>query len=73
MKHLILRAGRAFRHESLRLISVGCIFLFAVLPLFTLAFQISGKDWAFIARDRNFRQAVVNSLLYASAAAAIFP
>ena len=71
MKHLILRAGRAFRHESLRLISVGCIFLFAVLPLFTLAFQISGKDWAFIARDRNFRQAVVNSLLYASAAAAI--
>ena len=71
MKHLILRAGRAFRHESLRLISVGCIFLFAVLPLFTLAFQISEKDWAFIARDRNFRQAVVNSLLYASAAAAI--
>lgn len=71
MKNLITRMGRGFRHEALRMTAIGCILVFAVLPLATLAFQISGKDWAFIAKDRNLHQAVQNSLIYTSAAAVI--
>ena len=71
MKNQILRIGKIVKHEYLRLISIGCILLFAVLPLLMLAFQISGKDWAFIAKDRNFQQAIRNSLIYTSAASII--
>ena len=71
MKKQIIRIGRIVKHEYLRMISIGCILLFAILPLLTLAFQISGKDWAFIAKDRNFQQAIKNSLVYTSISAVI--
>ena len=71
MKNRILRAGRLVRHEYLRLISVGCILLFAILPLLTLAFHVTGKDWTFIAKDRKFWEAIKNSLIYTGAAAVI--
>ena len=57
MKTRMFRAGRLARHESLRFLSVCCILLFAVLPLLTLAFNITGKDWAFILKDRKFSEA----------------
>ena len=59
------------RHEWLRLISVGCVLLFAVLPLATLAFQIGGSDWEYILQDGSFGEAVGNSLLYAFVSAVI--
>ncbi len=71
MNRRMIRAGRFLGREMPRLISVGCILLFAILPLATLAFHITGKDWAFMGRDRNFREAVLNSLLYSGAAAAV--
>ena len=71
MKKQIVRIGRAVRREYLRIIAIGCILLFAILPLLTLAFQISGKDWAFIAKDRSFQQAILHSLSYTSVAAVI--
>jgi len=43
MKNLITRMGRGIRHEALRMTAIGCILVFAVLPLLTLAFQISGR------------------------------
>ena len=63
MKDRLRKAGRFLRHESLRLISVGCIILFAVLPLITLAFHVSAKDWQYIFGDAGFRSAVRNSLI----------
>ena len=71
MRERFLKAGRFVRHEALRFISVGCIILFAVLPLITLAFHVSAKDWQYIAGDQSFREAVRNSLLYTGAAAVI--
>ena len=62
---------RKIRHEWLRLVSVGCVLLFAILPLLTLAFHITGADWEYILRDSSFGEAVRNSLLYAFASAVI--
>ena len=71
MKNLIIRTGRNVRHESLRFIAVACILLFAILPLLTLAFHVTGDDWRFILQDGNFRSAVINSLIYTTSAAVI--
>ena len=65
------RFGRGIRHEYLRLISVGCILLFAILLLLTLAFHVSGADWQYILKDSGFREAVRNSLIYTTASAVI--
>ena len=62
---------RKIRHEWLRLVSVGCVLLFAVFPLLTLAFHISGADWEYILRDSSFGESVRNSLLYAFVSAVI--
>ena len=62
---------RKIRHEWLRLVSVGCVLLFAILPLLTLAFHITGADWEYILRDSSFRESVRNSLLYTFIAATI--
>ncbi len=71
MKNQFIRAGRQVRHEYLRLISMACIFLFAILPLLTLAFHVTGKDWEFIAEDTSFGEAIKNSIIYTGAAAVI--
>ena len=71
MKNQIIRAGRLVKHEYLRLISVGCILLFAILPLLTLALHVTGTDWQFILKDNNFWSAIKNSLIYTTAAAVI--
>ena len=71
MKERMTGHGRGLRHEVLRVISIGCILLFAILPLLTLAFHVTGKDWTFIAKDRKFWAAVKNSLTYTGAAAVI--
>ena len=62
---------RKIRHEWLRLVSVGCVLLFAILPLLTLAFHITGADWQYILRDSSFWESVRNSLLYTFIAATI--
>jgi len=71
MKDTMVRAGRLVRHEALRLIAVGCILLFAILPLLTLAFHVGGNDWRYILKDSSFAEAVGNSLIYTTAAAVI--
>ena len=71
MKALTIRLGGILRREHLRLISVGCILLFALLPLLTLAFHVTGEDWRYIASDAGFREAVRGSLRYASVSALI--
>ena len=55
----------------MRLISIGCILLFAILPLLTLAFHITGADWQYILKDSSFREAVTNSLIYTTVSAAV--
>ena len=65
------RAGKIFKHEYLRVISIGCIILFSILPLITLAFHVTGTDWEFILKDNRFWEAVKNSLIYTSASAVI--
>ena len=71
MKTRILRSGRFVRHESLRILAICCILLFAILPLCTLAFNVTGKDWTFILKDRKFSEAIRNSLIYTGSAAVI--
>ena len=71
MNNQIVRAGRIVKHEYLRLISVGCILLFAILPLLTLTFHVTGADWQYILKDGNFWAAVKNSLIYTTASAVI--
>ena len=62
---------RKIRHEWLRLIAIGCILLFAILPLLTLAFHITGTDWQYILHDGTFWESVKNSLLYTFISAVI--
>jgi len=71
MKELIRRMARGIRHEYLRFIAVGCILLFALLPLLTLAFNVTGKDWAQVTGNKGFRQSVANSLMYTGISAVI--
>lgn len=71
MKNQIYRSGRTVKQEALRAISVACILPFAILPLITLAFHVTGKDWAFLVGDANFWQAIRNSLIYTSVSAVI--
>lgn len=71
MRTQVIRAGRIVKHEYLRLISIGCILLFAILPLLTLAFHVTGKDWAYIVNDKSFWDAIKNSLIYTGSAAVI--
>ena len=71
MKTQIVKLARGVKHEYLRLVSVGCILLFAILPLLTLAFHVSGTDWQYILKDNSFWDAIKNSLIYTTASAVI--
>ena len=71
MNTQIVRIGKGIRHEYLRVLSIGCILLFAIFPLLSLAFHVSGADWQFLMKDKNFRDAVKNSLAYTSVSAVI--
>ena len=55
---------RLIRHESLRFIAIVCIFVFALLPLISLAFHISSEDLSFVFQDKSFSKAILNSLQY---------
>ena len=71
MRMTFARAAKTVKHEYLRLISICCILLFAILPLITLAFHVTSKDWTYIANDRSFWKAIKNSLIYTSASSVI--
>lgn len=64
MKRIFNIVGPVFKNEYLRFISIGLIFVFSLLPMFTLIFQISGKDLSFVFSDKNFADAIVNSIVY---------
>ena len=65
------RAAGTLRHEWLRITAICCIILFAILPLLTLAFHIGAQDISYILSDGSFREAILNSLIYAGTSAAI--
>lgn len=71
MKTKIIQLARVVRHEYLRVIAIGCIILFAILPLLTLAFHVGEKDWNYVLQDKNFHEAIRNSLLYTGVSAVI--
>ena len=71
MRGNALNVGKIIKHEYLRVISICCIIMFAILPLVTLAFNVEGADWQFILSDNTFWEAIRNSLIYTSAAALI--
>jgi len=71
MKKQLKRLSGLFKHEYLRVIAIGCIILFAILPLLTLAFHVTAKDWAHIAKDKSFWKSISNSLIYTSISAII--
>lgn len=71
MKNKALQFYRGFQNEYLRVLSIGGILLFALLPLMTLAFNVTGKDWQYILSDSNFWEAIRNSLIYTSVSAVI--
>ena len=63
MKKSMIRIGSILKHEYLRCITVGCIILFAILPLLTLAFHVTGEDWTHLAKNKSFWQSITNSLI----------
>lgn len=71
MKKQTIGPAGFIRRESLHILSIGCILLFAILPLLTLAFHAEAKDFAFILKDNSFREAVSNSLIYTAASTVI--
>ncbi len=62
--NILQKTGKALKREYLRMIGIGCLILFSLLPLVTLLFHISGKDLRFVFKDANFFSALGNSLLY---------
>ena len=71
MKAQSASTGRFFKREFFRLISICCIIIFALLPLITLAFHMSGSDWQYISKDPGFKEAVRNSIVYTGVSAVI--
>ena len=71
MKNQLKQIAGGIRHENLRFISIGCIILFAILPLLTLAFNVTGEDWTKVLSNKSFLQSVENSLIYTSISAII--
>ena len=59
------------KNEVSRIISLVCIFAFSLLPLFTLIFRITGKDFSFVISDPLFYDALKNSFIYSLASALI--
>ena len=51
------------KHEELRVISILSIFLFALMPLFMLAFNINFNDLKFVFQDSKFYDALKNTLI----------
>lgn len=47
-----------------RCIYMGCIFLFCILPLFFMLFNIVGADASYVFHDSGFYDALKNSILY---------
>ena len=64
MKEKALRLGKIFKHEYLRITALLFIFLFALMPLISLVFNVSGKDLSYVFADDNFWSSVANSALY---------
>ena len=71
MRERMINLGKLVRHEYLRVISVGCILLFALMPLLTLVFQVDVSDWQYIIKDSSFWQSIKNSLIYTAVSAII--
>lgn len=71
MKNKTLRLARIFKHEYLRIIGLLFIFLFALMPLISLVFNISGKDLSYVFADQNFWSSFGNSALYSLVASSI--
>ena len=59
------------KHEYLRIFALICIFLFALMPLFSLVFNIGAKDLTYVFKDNNFWSSLNNSSLYSLAASLI--
>ena len=59
------------KHEYLRFIALLCIFLFALMPLLSLVFNIAGKDLSYVFADNNFWSSVKNSAIYSLVASVV--
>ena len=59
------------KHEYLRIIGLVLIFLFALIPLISLVFNISGNDLSYVFKDDNFWSSVGHSAMYSLAASLI--
>ena len=71
MNLTLKRIGSFSKHEYLRIIAIIFIFLFALMPLITLIFNINGKDLSFVFGDKNFWSSISNSLIYSLISASI--
>jgi len=66
-----IRFAGFVKHEYLRFIALACIFLFALMPLISLVFNISGNDLSYVFSDDNFKLSLGNSALYSLASSVI--
>ena len=74
MNEILRRCGRKMSHEALRTIAIGCIILFAILPLLKLATQVESADWEYVRQEtgrNSFENAIWNSVQYTSISALI--
>ncbi len=71
VKPTLARVGRWLKSEGARPYCLLAVFVFALLPLLSLVFHITGADLSFVLHDPNFFKAVKNSLLYSLIASAL--
>lgn len=71
MQKALEKPIKFLKHEYLRVFSIVLIFIFALLPLISIAFNIKGVDLKYVFSDSNFYQSILNSLLYTFLASVI--
>ena len=71
MQKALEKPIKFLKHEYLRVFSIVLIFIFALLPLISIAFNIKGVDLKYVFSDSNFYQSILNSLLYTFIASVI--
>ena len=71
MQNVLKKSINLLKHEYLRVFSIVLIFIFALLPLISIAFNIKGVDLKYVFTDSNFYQSILNSVIYAFIASII--
>ncbi len=71
MNAKLTSALKGTKREIGRTICIACVFIFSLLPLLFLVFNITSADASFVFHDKNFFESIKNSLIYSISSALI--